>query len=304
MKNILIYIFALLMPVAVSAQALPFVAADYSAGAMAKAGSNATETSSTAFASFENIAAVPYSDKSADLALGYTLWQPSSVSSNVILVGGSYNLADKLGFALGMTYGMLPEYDIFNDNGSHKGTYTPSDVQVNAGASWRFLPFLSAGVNLGYASSSLAEGVSYGAFNVDVFLMSKFADYKVALGLTDLGSAVVSASDVRFSLPSALTLGLGYDKTFVDVHKVDVALDLDYYFDGHVAASIGADYTFNNMISFLAGYRYGGNSVIPSYASLGLGGRFFGVNLDLAYVLPVAKSPMSNTLSLAVGYSF
>jgi hypothetical protein len=30
------------MPVAVSAQALPFVAADYSAGAMAKAGANAT----------------------------------------------------------------------------------------------------------------------------------------------------------------------------------------------------------------------------------------------------------------------
>jgi hypothetical protein len=203
-----------------------------------------------------------------------------------------------------MTYGMFPEYDIFNDNGSHKGTFTPSDVQFKAGASYRFLPFLSAGVNLGYASSSLAEGVSYGAFNADVFLMSKFADYKVALGLTDLGSAVVSASDVKFSLPSALTLGLGYDKTFADVHKVDVALDLDYYFEGQVAASVGADYTFNNMISFCAGYRYGGNSVIPSYASLGLGGSFYGVSLDLAYVLPVAKSPMSNTLSLAVGYSF
>ena len=292
------------MPLVSSAQALPFVAADFSAGSLAKAGVNATETNSIAFASFENIAAVPYSEKSADFAVGYALWQPSSVSTNVIMAGGAYNLHNKLGLSLGLTYGMLPEYDIFNDNGSNKGTFTPSDVQVKAGASYRFLPFLSAGVNLGYASSSLAEGVSYGAFAADVFLMSKFADYKVALGLTDLGSAVVSASDVKFSLPSALTLGLGYDKTFADIHKIDVALDVDYYLAGQVAASVGAEYIYNNMISFLAGYRYGGDSVIPSYASLGLGGSFYGVSLDLAYVLPVAKSPMSNTLSLAVGYSF
>ena len=304
MRKVLIYIAALLMPFVASAQALPFVSADYSAGSLAKAGANSTEITQMAFASFENIAAVPYSDKSADFALGYTLWQPGAVSSNVIIAGGSYNVANKLGLALGMTCGMLPEYDVINGQGSNKGTFTPSELQVKAGASYRFLPFLSAGVNLGYASSSLAEGVSYGAFAADVFLMSKFADYKVALGLTDLGSAVISASDVKFSLPSALTLGLGYEKAFADIHKVDAALDLDYYFEGQVAASIGAEYTFNNLVSFCAGYRYGGESVIPSYASLGLGGQFCGVSLDLAYVLPMAKSPMSNTLSLAIGYSF
>ena len=304
MRKILIYVAALLMPLISSAQALPFVAADFSAGSLGKGGVNVTETNSIAFASFENIAAVPYSEKSADFAAGYALWQPSSVSTNVIMAGGSYNLGNKLGFSLGMTYGMLPEYDIFNGQGSNKGTYTPSDVQVKAGASWRFLPYLSAGVNLGYASSSLSADVSYGAFAADVFLMSKFADFKVAAGVKDLGSAVLSATGAKFSLPSALALGFGYEKAFADIHKVDAAVDADYYFEGQVAVSAGAEYTFNNLISFCAGYRYGGNSVVPSYASLGLGGHFCGVSLDFAYVLPVTDSPMSNTLSLAVGYSF
>lgn len=304
MRKVLIYIAALLMPVLASAQALPFVSADYSAGALARAGAASTETSSTAFAAFDNVAAVPYSEKAADVSVGYTIWQPNSISLNAILAGGSYNLNNKLGFALGMTYGMYPEYEIFSEQGSEKGTFKPSDIQIKAGASMRFLPFLSAGVSLGYASSSLAEGVSYGAFEADVFLMSKFADYKVAVGVSDLGSAVLSASDVKFALPTAATLGLGYEKAFTEHHRVDVGLDADYYFAGAFAASAGAEYTFKDMISFSAGYRYGGESVIPSYASFGLGGSFAGVRLDLAYVIPVANSAMSNTLSLAVGYSF
>lgn len=304
MRKIFIYIVAMLMPLAASAQALPFVAADYSASALAKAGANATETSSTAFSSFENIAAVPFSEKAADFAVGYTMWQPSSVPSNVIAAAGSYNVGDKLGFAFGLTHGSYKAYDIFNDNGSNKGTFKPSDFQLKLGAAYRLMQYLSAGISLGYASSSLSEEVSYGAFDVDIYLMSKVGDFKVALGVSDLGSAVTSATGAKFSLPSAVTLGLGYEKGFADVHKVDVGLDADYYFAGALATSVGAEYTFDEMVSVSAGYRYGGKSVIPSYASLGLGCSFVGVSLDFAYILPVAKSPMGKTISLAVGYSF
>lgn len=295
---------AIAVPFVASAQALPFVAADYYASALAMGGAGAAETSSTAFSAFGNAAAVPFSDKSADFAMGYTLWQPELASSNVIVAGGSYNIADKLGFSLGMTYGSYPEYDIFNDSGSNKGTYSPSDIQFKAGAAWRFMPFISAGVSLGFASSSLTEDVSYGAVLADIFLMSKTGDWKVALGVSDLGSAVLSAAGVKFSLPSALTLGVGYDKSFADIHKVNVAFDADCYFEGAVAASLGAEYIFKEMVSFCAGYRYGGDSVIPSYASVGLGGGLYGVSLNVAYVLPVSGSSMSNTLSVAVGYSF
>ena len=304
MKNILTYTIALLLPLMASAQALPFVAADYSPSALAKAGADATETSSTAFSAFGNVAAVPFSERSADFAAGYTLWQPSAASSNVLALGGGYNLGGKMGFTLGFTYGMHPGYEIFSDTGSSKGTFNPSDMQIKAGFAYRFLPFLSAGVNVGYASSTLAHGTSYGAFVADVFLMSCFNDFKVALGVTDLGSSVISVSGQKFALPSALTLGLGYDKTFARTHRVDVSVDADYYFANAFAAAVGAGYTFNDMVGVKAGYRYGGKSVIPSYASLGLCGRFSGATLDLAYILPMGTSPMSNTLALSLGYTF
>lgn len=305
MRRSLIYIIAILMPVIAQAQALPFVAADYSAPALSKAGAVATETSSTAFAAFGNVAAVPFSDHIADFLLGYTLWQPSSAVSNVISAGGAYNVKDRFGVALGMTYGMHPGYEIFSETGgSSKGMFTPADIQFKAGLSWRFLSFLSVGANLGFASSTLAEGVSYGAFISDIFLFSEFSDFKAALGVSGLGSSVVSASGASFSLPSALTIGLGYDKDIAQKHSVGVAVDVDYYFAGHFTAAVGADYTYDDMVSLKAGYRYGGNSVLPSYASLGLGGKIYGVALDLAYILPGKDSPMSNTLSISLGYSF
>jgi hypothetical protein len=294
----------MLLPLTAAAQALPFVAADFSAASAGKAGTSAVETSSIAFSSFGNIAAVPYSEKTAEVAAGYALWQPSTVQTNVIAAGGAYNLSGKFGFSFAMTYGTYRPYEKFDDSGFSAGTFSPSDIQVKAGAAWRFLSCLSAGVSVGYASSSLAENMSYGAFEADMFVMAKFNDLKAAFGVTDLGSAVLSASGAKFSLPSAFTLGLGYEKVFADMHKVDIALDADYYFAGALAASVGAEYTFDDMLSFCAGYRYGGNSIIPSYASVGLGGHFFGVSLNMAYVLPIADSPMSNTLSLAVGYSF
>lgn len=304
MKRIFIYILFLLLPLVASAQALPFAAADFSAAALAKAGTSAVETSSTAFSAFGNVAAVPYSGLQGDFAAGYSLWQPSSAKTNVLVLGGSYNIRQKIGVALGVTYGMHPGYEIFSDQGTSKGTFSPSDLQIKAGFAWRFLPFLSVGVILGYASSSLAEGVSYGAFMADIFLMSKFSDVKVALGVSDLGTAVTSVSGLKYAPPSALTLGAGYEKVFADVHGIDVSAEADYYFAGAFAASLGAEYIYDEMVSVKAGYRYGGTSVLPSYASAGVGCRFFGVTLDLAYVIPTGKSPMSNTLAVSLGYSF
>lgn len=304
MRNILIFIAASLVSYTVSAQALPFVAADYSPSALAKAGAVMTDVSSTAFSSFGNVAAIPYSERTADFAIGYTLWQPSSVSSNIIAAGGSFNVNDKMGFTLGLSYGMYPGYEIFSETGSSKGTFNPSDLQIKAGFAYRFLPYLSVGANIGYASNTLAKGTSYGAFVTDVFLMSKVSDFKFALGVSDLGTSVTSAAGLKYALPSSLTLGVGYDKMFAEAHGVDVSVDADYYFSNTFAVAAGAGYSYKCIAGIKAGYRYGGNSPIPSYASVGLACCLWGATLDLAYVVPVGKSPMANTLALSLGYTF
>ena len=291
----------LLFPALAGAQALPFTAADYDAASLGKAGTNLTETGSIANASFANAAAIPFSDSKFDVSAGYVMWQPTAVKSNVVNVGAAYNANNKFGVAVGFMYGMNQPYDITDGSGAVKGQYTPTDMRINAGLAWRFLPVLSLGVNVEYASNTLAEEHLDGVFNADVFLMTKISGIKATLGVANLGTGI-NSGDLKFSLPASAVLGVGYEKTFAQKHGVDVSVDADYFFKGGFAASVGAEYTFNDLVSARAGYRYGGNTLIPSYASVGAGVKFMGIKLDLAYL--IGSGAAANTLALSLGYTF
>ncbi len=292
----------LLFPALAGAQALSFTAAETDAASLGTAGANLTQTGSIANASFSNAAAITFSDAKMDVAAGYVMWQPSGVNSSMINVGAAYNLNNKFGVALGFLYGMNPAYDITDANGSVKGQFKPSDMHVNLGLSWRFLPFLSLGANVGYASSTLAKGSSYGALAADVFAMAKFAGLKVTAGVANIGTSIKSANGTSFCLPGSVALGAGYEMSFAETHDVEVLLDADYYFSGWFAAAAGAAYTYNDLVVVRAGYRYGGASPVPSYASVGAGVKFAGAKLDLAYL--IGSSAMKNTLALTLGYTF
>lgn len=285
----------LLAPICSHAQALPFTAIDYNPSTLARGGASAVETSDFAYSAFRNAAAVPFADSKADFAVGYTMWKPSS--SNMIDLAGAYNINNKFGVALGFSYGMHPAYDIVNSDGIAKGSFAPSDMQIHAGFAWRFTSFLSAGVNVGYATQALAEDASYGAVAADVFLMGQFSGAEVAIGVSNLGSSVGS-----FQLPASLTLGAGYGLDFAQVHGVDVQLDADYYFSGALAAALGAEYTYNDLVSARVGYRYGGKSVVPSFLSVGAGVKFIGIKVNLTYL--ISNAPIGNTLAVGLGYSF
>lgn len=292
----------LLFPAIAGAQALPFTAAETDAASLGTAGANLTQTSSIANASFYNAAAIPFSDAKMDVAAGYDIWQPSAVGSSMINVGAAYNMNNKFGVALGFLYGMNPAYDITDASGAAKGQFKPSDMHVNIGLAYRFLPFLSIGANVGYATSSLAKDNSYGAIAADAFLMAKFAGLKVTAGVANVGTSVKSKNGTSYCLPGSVAVGAGYEMAFADVHSLDVLLDADYYFSGWFAAAAGAAYTYNDLVVVRAGYRYGGTSPIPSYASVGAGVKFAGAKLDLAYL--IGSSAMKNTLALTVGYTF
>lgn len=292
----------LLVPVAADAQALSYTAVETDAASLGMAGANVTNTSSVAYSAFSNAAAIPFFEDKMDVAAGYTMWQPGGVGSNILNVGAAFNMKSKFGVSLGVMYGMNPAYDVVNDMGSVRGTFKPSDMHLSAGLSWRLLPFLSLGADIGYASSRLAQEYSCGALTMDVFAMAKFSDLKVALGVSNFGTKVKSDSGHAFALPMSATVGLGYSKSFAPKHSIEANVDADYFFDGGVAAALGAGYTFNDLVSVKAGYRYGGNSPMPSFASVGLGAKFLGIRLDVAYLL--SSSTAANTLAVGVGYSF
>mgnify|MGYP003300993432 CR=1 FL=1 len=292
----------LLMPAVAGAQVLPFTSVEADAVSLGKAGTNLVETGSVANAAFSNAAVIPFYGEKFDVSAGYTLWQPSAVGSNKLNVGAAFNLKQKFGVAVGFMYGMHKPYAGANSGGGVTGEFAPKDMHVNVGLAYRMTPYLSIGTNVGYASSVLAEGHSYGAVDADFFLMAKFSDVRVTAGVANIGSKVTSASGAKYSLPTSIAVGAGYSKVFAVKHKVDVMLDADYYLQDGFAASVGAEYVFNDLASVRAGYRYGGNTVIPSYASLGAGVKFVGVKLDLAYLM--SSGPMKNTLAISLGYTF
>ena len=302
MRSIFLVFMGLIISLTVTAQALPFVAADYNPVTLGKGAASAVETSSVAYAAFRNAAAVPFSKQKMDVAVGYSAWAPSGVSTNVISAAGSYNMNDKLGITAGFMYGMNPAYDIIDAAGASKGKFSPSDMQLNAGVSYRFIPCLSAGINLGYASSNLAEDASYGSFVADVFLMAEFGNFKAAAGVSDIGTGITSVSGSKYMIPTACVLGFGYEAEIAENNSLTVQADVDYYFEGGPAASFGAEYDFMDMVFARAGYRYGGNSILPSFASVGVGAKFAGIKIDAAYLF--ANEVIGNTTAVSLGYCF
>lgn len=290
----------LLLPLISSAQALPFTAAETDAVRLGTAGAGLASSGSVAYAAFGNPATLAFSEVRMDVAAGYTMWSPTSGS--IINAGGAYRLSAKLAVAAGISYGMNPAYEITGPDGSSKGTFSPADMQIAAGVSYRILPWLSAGANIGYASSSLAEGHSYGAMTADVFVTGCFSGLKVALGVSNIGTSVTSASGASHQLPSSVAAGLDYSLAFADVHSLELMADMDYFLSGGIAAAAGLEYSFDGMVHARAGYRYGGDSPVPSFASVGAGVTFSGIKIDVAYLL--GSEIMQNTIAVGLGYRF
>lgn len=285
-----------------SAQVLPFVASDHSSASIAKGGLSLTDASNTAYSAFQSPAAMAFSKDVMDLSVGYIMWQPTQVKTNIVNAAGMYKINEKFGVAAGVSYGMSPKYDIIDATGKASGSFRPSEMELGAGLAWRLHKNVSVGANVGYARSTLAESVSYSALVADLHALAVFGGFKASVALSDIGTGVTSASGVKFSLPTSLALAAGYDAALVEKHAIGVEAQAQYYFTGDIAASFGAQYTYDDLVSVKAGYRYGGASVIPSFVSAGVGVKISEIKLDLAYLM--SSTAMANSMCVSLGYSF
>lgn len=285
-----------------SAQVLPFVASDHSSSSIAKGGTSLTDLSGTAYSAFQSPAAMVFSPGVMEVSVGYMLWQPAHVKTNILNAAGMYKINEKFGLAAGVSYGMSPKYDIVDASGKASGAFRPSEMELAAGLAWRLHKNVSIGANVGYASTRLSESASYSALVADVHAMAVFGGFKTSVAVSDIGTGVTSASGAKFSLPASLGLAAGYDAALQDKHTVGVDAQAQYYFCGDIAASLGARYTYADMVSVSAGYRYGGTSVIPSFVSVGAGVKIAGLELNLAYLM--SSTAADDTVCLSLGYSF
>ncbi len=248
------------------------------------------------WSSFANPAAVAFAEETLAAAVSYQMWAPSSVTAtNNISVGAAYRLG-KLGITAGFLTGSGREYEIVNNMNITNGTFKPSDMQVNVGASYKVVDFLSVGANFKYLSSKLSPEYSMGTAAFDVMAMGKFGGISGVLGVASLGGKV----DGTYSLPSSLAAGVGYAADF----GLSANVEMNYYFAGGLRAGLGAEYCFKDMVAVRAGYNLSSNAPVPSFANFGLGLKFSGVKLDFTYLLAASDSPLKNTLAVGLGYTF
>lgn len=261
------------------------------------------------YAQFGSVAAVPFWDETLAAGASYTLWQPTS--ANMLAAGAAWNISGRFGASFGVQTGLNPAYELTNSAGVPDGSFSPFDLRIGAGFAWRVIDCLSVGVGLNYASSRLAPASesysgSMSSFAADVQLMYVTGNFDISLSTSNLGSSVKSASGKSFGLPMNARLAAGYGNGF-GRHHLSAGLEGGMFFGGASAAfaGVGAEYMYNDFVAVRAGWHYGSEkAVIPTFASVGLGLCFAGVNIDVAYLIAAGDSPLQNSMSFGLGYSF
>ena len=281
----------------------PFIRIDRDPVSAGMGFAGVASTGETAYSSFKNSSVIPFSEKKATFGVSGQSWAPDGAKSTNANFGAAFKVSDRIGFSLGAAYQTGEEYAVFNTSGDSKGTYKPSDLVVGVGTGFRILKNISFGADFRYASQSLSVDDSFSVFNADAFLTYHFAGLNVTAGLSSYGSSLKSASGESFSLPTSATFGADWSKALSGNHGMRFAAEADYFFSGAVTAAAGVQYSFRNMVFLRGGYHFGTNdAVLPSFATLGLGVRLFGVSLDLAYL--TANDVIGNTLTFGFGYCF
>lgn len=279
---------------------------ELSPAALGMGGAGLLSTSSIAWGSYGNIAALPFSDLKGDAQVSYNNWGPSSTSYYSGAAG--FNFKNKIGLSAGFSAGSGKAFEMFDDNGNTQGEFAPRNMRGNLGFSWRFIKWMSIGANISYHSETLLEGSSRKQIMSDVFLMGEFNGIRVSAGVRKIGETVADSKENIFSPASSAVAAIGYAKDF-GKNRIEAEADMDYFFSGGVteasapfSVSVGAAYTYNDMVAVRGGYHTGG--VIGNFASLGLGLKFYGVRLDAAFLLAGSGSPMNKTLGVGLGYCF
>lgn len=263
-----------------------------------------------AWASFNNAALVPMFGGKLDAELSYQGWAPSSpTKSSPISVGVAYNFG-KVGVSLGGSYIGYAAYDIYDEGGNMTGSYSPTDMQINAGVGFLLGKSVSAGVNARYLSSrfSAAAEDAYSSFGVDVFVAGAVAMsgsvFNYTVGVANLGSGIKDASGKSYPLPTSVSGAVSFRAELAPKNFLRANADVDYFFSSSsVSGALGVEYSYADMLFVRGGYHYATQGcVIPSFASIGIGGKLYGVKVNAAYLL--ANEVIGGTLCLGIGYTF
>ncbi len=260
-------------------------------------------TCGTAYSALRNSSVIPLSDSKMSFGASYQSWAPDGAGDSNMALGAAFKLGEKFALSLAGTMQNGKEYTIMDKSGNDSGTFAPSIVSAGLGVGVKIIDNLAAGVNLRFASQKLSDDDSYSALCGDVFVTYRVSDFNFSAGAASLGGGVKGADGESYSLPASARIGADWTRGFAEVHSLKLDADLDYFFCGDVTAAAGVQYSFKDMLFARAGYHYGAETaVLPSFATIGFGVKYAGVQLNAAYLF--ASEALGGTMTFGLGYSF
>ncbi len=305
MKKTIISIIFFVVTLPIAAQTASFVNLSPDTRAMGMAGASLA-INAQAFALYNNPAAMALSENKLAAGASFGMWQPDASDNTLIGASGFGKIGKNLGIGLAGRYFTHQPYNISSSQGALTGSYTPKEYAVDMGAAYRITEGLSLGVNARFIQSTITESYQDNAFAADIALMYQINNFSFAAAISNLGNKMNFGYD-DYPLPTLCKAGAAYNLCISDIHRVSFSVEGDYFLtvDKGFMGGIGLEYSFKDIAFIRAGYHLGDAlKVIPSYASVGLGFKFFGISLNAAYLLAQKDSPLANSLSVGLGWAF
>jgi len=266
---------------------------------MAGAGSSLL-SESTALATFDNPAVLPFALKHVDATAVYSRWAPANANTLSNNIGGGVSV--RLGKGFAVSAAVLNQAHSQQDFGGNYDSFAPQDFILAFGAGASFGDYVSLGVAARMVQQSLMADYKLSSTSITVMLQCRLSEFNIAAGLANLGSGVSSKKGDVFHFPSSARLAASYEKV-IGPGALVCALDADYYFSGKLGVSAGATYGFKDMLFVRAGYRYATQgAAFPSHLALGLGCKWKGFCLDASYL--TANAQVGNSICLGISYRY
>ena len=145
---------------------------------------------------------------------------------------------------------------------------------------------------------------------MDGYVQYRYKALGVALGMQTFGGAYEYGSSLNKSnvpytdnkLPTVLKLAADYTFVFGEDHSILTVVDLNLERNWTFGFAGGVQYGFRDLVFARVGYNLAARTAAwPSYLSAGLGGKYKGFRLDVAYI---ATSVLGNSFTVGLGYSF
>lgn len=232
---------------------------------------------------------------------GYASLMPYFGPDRKMTVSAAFNNG-LFAFGLNTAYSLSPSYPIYNEYGSPTGDFTPSGLRIIFGAGFKIVKGLSAGVDIKYLRTSEAEDFAMNGFAAGIHLGYTTRRLFAYLGIRNIGPSVKSEDGTSFPIPGVVAGSVSY--SIIDATKSKMFIDatLYAYMNGGIGTSFGAEYSFDEHFFTRAGYLYASKGApLASYASIGLGVRFFGVSMNATYLL--ASKTLGGTYLIGLSYS-